>query len=227
MCRVGDTDAVEALPTGTVTFLFTDIEGSTPLWDAHPMAMREALERHDVIVRKAIATAEGHVFSTGGDGFGAVFARAANAVAAAVRAQQSLEAEPWPEDVALRVRMGLHTGEAQEREGDYFGPPVNRAARLMGAANGGQVVLSALTAELMGESSGVDLVDLGSVRLKGVVDPVHAFGVDTEGAAWIDQPLVSSQRSAGNLARLQTDFVGDLVDLQSRVSSLSNARLVT
>jgi predicted ATPase/class 3 adenylate cyclase len=224
---VENVDIVEALPTGTVTFLFTDIEGSTPLWDAYPNAMREALERHDVIVRKAIVEAEGHVFSTGGDGFGAVFARAANAVAAAVGVQQTLDAEPWPEHVALRVRMGMHTGEAQEREGDYFGPPVNRAARLMGAANGGQVVLSALTAELLGESSGLDLVDLGSVQLKGVVDPVHAFGVDAEGAEWIDQPLVSSQRSVGNLARLHTDFVGDLVDLQSRVSSLSNARLVT
>jgi len=136
-------------PGGTVTFLFTDIEGSTPLWDAHPVAMGAALARHDAIVRKAIDAADGHVFSTGGDGFAAVFARAGNAVSAAVAAQRELALEPWPEAVNPRVRMGLHTGEVEERDGDYFGPPVNRAARLMGAAHGGQVVVSELTAGLL------------------------------------------------------------------------------
>jgi len=94
VCRVGDIETVEALPTGTVTFLFTDIEGSTRLWDAHPSVMREALERHDEILRKTIHSAAGYVFSTGGDGFGSVFARATNAVTLAVAAQQALQAEP-------------------------------------------------------------------------------------------------------------------------------------
>ena len=146
----------ERLPTGTVSFLFTDIVGSTPLWDAHPAEMREALVRHDEILRKAILAADGHVFSTGGDGLGAVFSRAGNAVAAAVDAQFALRAEPWPEPIDLSVRMGVHTGEVHERDGDYFGPPVNYAARLMGAANGGQIVVSALTAGLLDPSVGVD-----------------------------------------------------------------------
>ncbi len=216
------------LPTGTVTFLFTDIEGSTPLWDSHPSAMRESLTRHDDIVRKAIDTADGHIFSTGGDGFGAVFARAANAVAAAVGAQRGLRAEPWPDDVGLRVRMGLHTGEAQERDGDYFGPPVNRAARLMGAAHGGQIIVSALTAELVDhDSARVRFVDLGSTLLKGVVEPVHVFGVDAEGAEWIDLPITSTQPTAGNLPRPQTELFTDLADLQRRVAALPQVRLLT
>jgi len=215
-------------PGGTVTFLFTDIEGSTPLWDAHPVAMGAALARHDAIVRKAIDGADGHVFSTGGDGFGAVFARAGNAVSAAVAAQRALAAEPWPEAVNLRVRMGLHTGEVEERDGDYFGPPVNRAARLMGAAHGGQVVVSELTAGLLDLGAvGVELIDLGSVNLKGVVEPVHVFGVSAPDLAWIDRPLVSVQSSSGNLPRPQTELVGDLVDLQGRVARLAESRLVT
>ena len=219
--------SVEALPTGTVTFLFTDIEGSTPLWDAHPAAMRVALARHDDIVTKAIAGAGGHVFSTGGDGFGAVFERVGNAVAAALAAQRTLRTEPWPEHVELRVRMGMHTGEVDEREGDYFGAAVNRAARLMGAAHGGQVVMSALSAELLDDSVGVELIDLGFVQLKGVVDPVHVFGATEPGVDWIDRELIAAQTTAGNLPRPQTDLVGDLADLQRRVSTLGRARLVT
>jgi predicted ATPase/class 3 adenylate cyclase len=224
---MGEAGVVRGLPSGTVTFLFTDIEGSTPLWDAHPQAMREALTRHDEIVRKAIDTADGYIFSTGGDGFGAVFQRAGNAVAASVGAQRDLAAEPWPDDVELRVRMGLHTGEVQERDGDYFGPPVNRAARIMGAANGSQVVVSDLTAGLLGDSPGVGLVDLGSAQLKGVVEPIHVYGVDADEARWIDRPLVSTQTSAGNLPIPQTELFTDLVALQERVSALADARLVT
>ena len=118
-------------PSGTVTFLFTDIEGSTRLWDEHPEEMREALARHDSILREAIVGHEGVVFSTGGDGVAAAFQRAGDAVAAAVAAQRSLQSESWPGATLLKVRMGLHTGETQERDGDYFGPPVNRAARVM------------------------------------------------------------------------------------------------
>ena len=215
------------LPTGTVSFLFTDIVGSTPLWDAHPAEMREALVRHDEILRKAILAADGHVFSTGGDGLGAVFSRAGNAVAAAVDAQLALRAEPWPEPIDLSVRMGVHTGEVHERDGDYFGPPVNYAARLMGAANGGQIVVSALTAGLLDPSVGVDLVDLGATRLKGVVEPVAVFGVSAPGLDWLDAPLISEQTTPGNLPRPHTELVGDLADLQRRVSNLADARLVT
>ncbi|MGA7757015.1 MAG: adenylate/guanylate cyclase domain-containing protein, partial [Ilumatobacteraceae bacterium] len=217
----------ERLPTGTVSFLFTDIVGSTPLWAAHPAEMREALVRHDEILRKAVLAADGHVFSTGGDGLGAVFSRAGNAVAAAVDAQLALRAEPWPEPIDLSVRMGVHTGEVHERDGDYFGPPVNYAARLMGAANGSQIVVSALTAGLLDPSVGVDLVDLGATRLKGVVEPVAVFGVSAPGLDWLDELLISEQTTPGNLPHPHTEFVGDLADLQRRVSNLAAARLVT
>jgi class 3 adenylate cyclase len=113
-------------PSGTVTFLFTDIEGSTRLWQQDEAAMRAALERHDSILRSAIDGHGGYAFSTGGDGFGVAFARAGEAVAAAVDAQMRLAAEPWPEGAPIRVRMGLHTGEVSERDGDYFGTPVTR-----------------------------------------------------------------------------------------------------
>ncbi|GEM_PF-2416154 len=215
------------LPTGTVTFLFTDIEGSTPLWDSHPAAMRVALSRHDEILRSAIAARAGYVFSTGGDGLAAVFSRADDAVGAAVAAQLAFGAEPWPDEAELRVRMGVHTGEVEERDGDYFGPPVNRAARLMGSCSGGQLVISALTAELLDGTDDIELVDLGSVQLKGLVDPVHVFGVSADGFGWVDRPLVTAQTTAGNLPRLQTEWFGDLANLQSRVSRLAQARLVT
>ena len=137
-----------------MTFLFTDVEGSTPLWDAFPDAMGVALARHDEIVRSAIESHGGYVFSTHGDEFAAAFERAGDAVAAALAAQRELSAEQWRGGVVLRVRMGLHSGEVEERDGDYFGAPVNRAARIMGVANGAQVLVSELTAGLIDRVSG-------------------------------------------------------------------------
>jgi predicted ATPase/class 3 adenylate cyclase len=214
-------------PSGTVTFLFTDIEGSTPLWDSFPDAMGAALGRHDEIVRGAIDANGGHVFSTAGDGVGAVFGRAANAIAAALTAQRELSAEAWVGGPVLRVRMGVHTGEAEERDGDFFGPAVNRAARIMGAANGGQVLASDLTAGLVEQVADVKLIDLGSIELKGVVEPAHVFGVAGDGHEWLDIPLLTGQITRGNLPRLQTESVGDLADLQRRVANLAQASVVT
>ncbi|MBX3314925.1 MAG: DUF4062 domain-containing protein [Actinobacteria bacterium] len=189
---------MEEFPTGTVTFLFTDVEGSTRLWEAHRAAMGAALGRHDAILHTAIADAGGRVFATGGDGVCAAFASAGDAVAAAIAAQRELAAEPWPDDVTLRVRMGLHTGEVQERDDNYFGPAVNRAARLMGAAHGGQIVVSSLTAELLDvDAVGVSLVDLGPVELKGLTDPVHAYGVTAPDVPWVDRALSSAPGSDG------------------------------
>src|SRR3954465_8732652 len=167
---VWDTGRVETRPSGTVTFLFTDIEASTRLWDEHPGAMRAALARHDEIVRKAVDAFDGFVFSAGGDGFAAAFRRAGDGVGAAVMAQRALSGEPWPDSVVLRVRMGLHTGEVEERDGGYFGSPLNRAARLMASTEGGHVVMSSVTAALADRVAGVELVDLGAVRLRGLVD---------------------------------------------------------
>src|SRR4051812_43995816 len=133
------------LPSGTVTFLFTDIEGSTSRWEHQPEAMRIALARHDALVRAAIHEHGGHVVKTMGDAFHAAFARAPDALAATLDAQRRLQAEPWGEIGPLRVRMALHTGVAEERDADYYGPTLNRAARLMSAGHGGQIPLSPAT----------------------------------------------------------------------------------
>ena len=130
------------LPTGTVTLLFTDIEGSTRLWEAHAAAMRTALARHDALLRHCIDDHDGHVFKTGGDAFCAAFHTASDALAAALDAQRALHREPWPEAAKLRVRMALHSGAVEVRDGDYFGAPLNRVARLLAAGHGGQTLLS-------------------------------------------------------------------------------------
>jgi Adenylate and Guanylate cyclase catalytic domain len=129
--------------SGTLTFLFTDLEGSTRLWERFPQAMRRALERHDSILLTAVTAAGGQVVKTTGDGLMAVFGSAADAVRACLAAQRGLVEEPWQETGALRVRMGLHSGEAQLRGDDYFGPAVIRSARIMAVGHGGQVLLSA------------------------------------------------------------------------------------
>jgi class 3 adenylate cyclase len=169
---------VGARPSGTVTFLFTDIEGSSRLWETDPDGMRLALAAHDEMVRAAVAAHHGYVFSTGGDGVAVAFARAAAAVDAAVDAQRVLGAWPWPPGVPLRVRMGIATGEAEERDGDYFGPVLNRAARVMAAGHGGQILLAAVRAGLV---DGVDLVDLGVCRLRDLSAPEQVFQVRAEG----------------------------------------------
>ena len=136
------------LPSGTVTFLFTDVEGSTALWEHDAAAMQGALARHDQIVRTAIEDHDGHVVKTTGDGFHAAFATAEDAVLAAVSGQVALGREQWELQRSLLVRMGVHTGPAEQRAGDYYGSTVNLAARLMGAAHGGQIVISLATEEL-------------------------------------------------------------------------------
>jgi predicted ATPase/class 3 adenylate cyclase len=214
-------------PSGTVTFLFTDIEGSTRLWDEHSEAMRLALARHDRILRDAVAAESGYVFSSGGDGIAAAFSRSADAVAAAVAAQRALQAESWPAEAELRVRMGLHTGEAEERDGNYFGSPLNRAARLMAAAQGGQIVVSEVTAALIGHMDSVGLIDLGLHRLRGMVDPTRAFGVKADGLAWLDRPLATYDAMVGNLPHALTDWFGPVAELQRRVGDLGRRRLVT
>ncbi len=219
------TDVAIARPSGTVTFLFTDIVGSTSLWDAYPSAMAEALALHDGIIRRAIDRCGGHLFATGGDGFAAAFGRASDAVVAAIEAQRELCTTVWPDPAPLSVRMGLHTGEAEERDGDYFGTAVNRAARLMGAAHGGQVVVSGVTASLVDGVDDVQLVDLGSVQLRGVNEPIRAFGVASSGYIWIEKPLVSHQANAETAPRV--DLVGRESELADLVSRVRERRLVT
>ena len=191
------TDSVapmSAMPTGTVTLLFTDIEGSTRLWERHPDAMVIALARHDSLMRSAIESHGGYVFTTLGDAFCAAFAAARDAVAAAVRAQQILSAEPWPDPLELKVRMALHTGECEERDGDYFGPAVNRAARLETLGYGGQVLASRSTAELVRDRlpSGVRLDNLGSHHLRDLDRPEEVYQLLIEGVPHLFPPLRAS-----------------------------------
>src|ERR1043166_4793969 len=140
-------ETTRAGPSGTITFLFTDIEGHTRLWEQHPEPMRAALDRHDALLRATITAHGGAIFKTVGDQFCAAFAVAPDAVLAALAAQEALLAEEWGEIGALRVRMALHTGVAEAREGDYLGLTLNRVARLLAVAHGGQVVLSQATVE--------------------------------------------------------------------------------
>ena len=128
--------------TGTVTFLFTDIEGSTRLWQQDERVMRQAVARHDELLQQVAAAHGGVVFSTLGDGMAVAFRSASAAITAALAAQRALTSEDWPTGGPIRVRMGLHTGEAELRDGDYFGTAVNRAARLMAIGNGSQVLCS-------------------------------------------------------------------------------------
>src|SRR5215831_19278458 len=139
------------LPTGTVTFLFTDVEGSTKLWEAHPDQMRAALVEHDALIEFLTEQHGGRVVRPRGEGDSrfCVFRRATDAVAAAAAIQRALHAEEWPPETPLRVRLALHTGEADLRDGDYYGSAVNRCARLRAIVHGGQAVLSMATEELV------------------------------------------------------------------------------
>jgi predicted ATPase/class 3 adenylate cyclase len=216
-------------PSGTVTFLFTDIEGSTRLWESAPEAMRVAIARHDEIVRRAIEAHGGYVFATGGDGFAVAFARAGDAIAAAVDAQSALVAESLPTGVDIRVRMGLHTGEVEERGGDYFGSAVNRAGRLMALAHGGQVVVSAATAELVGDTlpPEVTLVDLGEHLLRDLSRREHVFQVEAPGLGSGFPPLRSPDVLPGNLPVQPTSFVGRSEEVRKVGEALGRAHLVT
>jgi TolB-like protein/class 3 adenylate cyclase/Flp pilus assembly protein TadD len=158
------------LPTGTLTFLFTDIEGSTRLWQEAPAAMQAALARHDAIVRHGVEARGGHVFKTAGDAFCAAFATPWLALEAALAVQRALAAEPWPAQSPIRVRMALHTGAAEMRDGDYFGPPLNHVARLLSAGHGGQTLVSSVTCELCHDRlpAGAAIKSLGEHGLRDI-----------------------------------------------------------
>jgi predicted ATPase/class 3 adenylate cyclase len=212
-----------------VTFLFTDIEGSTRLWESAPDAMGAAIERHDELVRSAVEAHGGYIFSTGGDGFSVAFARAGDAIAAAVDAQFALAGEPWPTGTLIRVRMGLRTGEVIERGGDYFGPAVNRTARLMALAHGGQVVASAATADVVADTlpPDVKLVDLGEHLLRDLSRREHVFQVEAPGLGSEFPPLRSPDVLPGNLPLQPTSFVGSADEVRAVSEALGRAHLVT
>jgi class 3 adenylate cyclase len=222
---------VGRIPSGTVTLLFSDIAGSTRLWETGPEAMAAALRRHDEIMRSVIEGADGYVFKTVGDAFCAAFGTAQQAVAAAVRAQLDLSEESWPTDRPVRVRIALHTGVCEERDGDYFGPTVNRVARLEAIAHGGQTVASGTTAELIEEAlpAGVRLRDLGIHRLRDLGRPEHVFQVDAAGLPASFPPLESldSPELPNNLPGLLSTFIGRSAELAAVRKLLTESRLVT
>jgi predicted ATPase/class 3 adenylate cyclase len=216
------------LPIGTVTFLFTDLEGSTRLWQEHPDAMKGALARHDEILRDAIAAHDGYVVKMTGDGAHAAFAHPREAVDAARDAQRALAAEAWGDPGELRVRMGVHTGPAEQRDGDYFGTAVNRAARVMSAAHGGQVLVSLTTEELLRDSGApVELVDLGEHRLRDLSTEERLFQLVVDGLTRDFPPLRTLDTYRGNLPPQTTSFVGREAELDSIADALRSSRLVT
>ncbi|MDT7795076.1 MAG: hypothetical protein QOD59_4517 [Mycobacterium sp.] len=202
-------------PSGVVTFLFTDIEGSTRRWESDADTMRAALIAHDEVLRTAIDAHEGFLFSHTGDGVVAAFASPRSAVDAAVAAQLALE---------LPVRMGIATGEAELRDDDYFGTVLNRAARVMAAGHGRQILVADSTAVLL---SGVDLVDLGPRRLRDLPNPISVFQVQALGLRKDFPPLRGVDSSPGNLRPAMTSLIGREAELHEVQAAVKPHRLVT
>jgi class 3 adenylate cyclase len=218
------------LPSGTVTFLFTDVEGSTALWEHHPDAMRVALARHDKILEGAIDGHGGVVFSRMGDGMAAAFPSAGDALAAAVGAQLGLAKESWPELLgAVTARMGLHSGDGTVVDGEYLSQPLNRCARLMSIGHGGQILVSASTEALVHGrlAEGVDLVDMGEHRLRDLSEPMRVFQVEHPGLRSVFPRLRSLDAFPGNLPLQVSSFVGRQREVARVIAAFDGARVVT
>jgi predicted ATPase/class 3 adenylate cyclase len=217
------------LPEGTVTFLFTDLQGSTRLWESDREAMAAAVARHHVLLNDAIHRHGGVVFSYMGDGVAAVFETASEAVAGAVAAQRDLSSEDWGRVGRLQARMGVHTGEGRAVGDQYESHMLNRCARLMAIAHGGQLVISGSTAALVqGElPPGVDLLDLGEHRLRDLRSSMHVFQVRAPGLASTFPPLRSLDTLLHNLPAPVDRFVGRVRELRDIADGLGRTRLLT
>jgi predicted ATPase/class 3 adenylate cyclase/DNA-binding CsgD family transcriptional regulator len=223
--------AAATLPTGTLTFLFTDVEGSTRLWEDHPPAMRQVMARHDALLTEVFEQHDGVVVRPRGEGDSlfCVFVRASDAVAAARAGQHALAAEEWGEIGPLRVRMGLHTGEADLRAGDYYGAAVNRCARIRAAGHGGQILLSQATAQLVRAAlpQGAGLLDLGRHRLKDLAEPEQLYQLVAPGLLESFPPLATLDARPNNLPLQLTSFVGRGAERAALAKVLRDHRLVT
>jgi predicted ATPase/class 3 adenylate cyclase len=220
-----------ALPSGTVTFLFTDIEGSTQLWEQHPEAMKAALAKHDSILKEAIESNHGYIIKTTGDGVHAVFATAIDGVNATLAAQRELYSSfilP-PSSFALKVRIGMHTGEAELRDGDYYGQALNRAARIMSIGHGGQILLAETTAQVVREHllKDLTLLELGEHYLKGLVRPEKIYQLVAPDLQKDFPSLNSISKSTTNLPIQLTSFVGREKEISEIKALLNSSRLVT
>src|SRR5437660_749807 len=223
------TAALSVLPTGEVTFLFSDIEGSTQRWELHAEAMKAAVARHEQVVNAAIARHGGYVFKLLGDAFCAAFHSAPDAIAAAIDAQRALAAEDFSAVDGLRVRLGLHTGRAEERNADYFGPTVNRVARLTSIGHGGQVLVSGSVADIVRDilPSGATLIDLGPRRLKDLTQPEQVWQLAIAGLPREFPPLNSLDARGNNLPVQLTSLLGRAQDLEKVEALVGVHRLLT
>jgi predicted ATPase/class 3 adenylate cyclase len=212
-----------------LAFLFTDIEGSTRVWEAAPQAMRMALARHDQLMRAAIAQAGGLVFKTVGDAFYAAFPDVPSALAAALTAQRALQADGFPETGGLKVRMAVHAGVAEARESDYFGPPLNRVARLLAAAHGGQVLVSGVASDLAQGSlpPEASLSDLGRYRLKDISEPELIYQLQGPDLPSEFPALRAGVAQPNNLPQQVTSFIGREAERADIKALLEEHRLVS
>lgn len=219
-----------SLPTGTVTFLFTDVEGSSAQWDAASSEMQSRLALHNSVLDDSIASHAGHVVKTMGDGYMAVFERPEAAIRAAVGAQRGLTDLDWSGD-PLKVRMGIHTGQVDLIDGDYLGPDVNRAARIEAAGHGGQILMSAATKELAAASLGSDIRfdDLGRHELRGLSRPEQIYQVIADGLEIAFPPLRTAEAGlVRNVPLYHTNFIGREGDLEEITALLAGTtRLLT
>ena len=213
----------------TATFLLTDIEGSTRLWEERREAMAVALEAHDALLRTAVEQAGGSVVKTTGDGLLAAFDRPESALRAAIAGQQALGTHAWPETGPLRVRMAIHSGSAEVRDGDFFGPALNRAARLLAIGHGDQALVSGAAAVLMADGLPVEceLIDLGEHRLRDLDRPEHVYQVVAPGLRREFPPLRTTSEHPTNLRAQGTSFVGRERELADVGRLLGASRLVT
>jgi len=214
---------------GVVTFLFTDIEGSTRLWEQEPERMRPALARHDAIVRAAVARNRGTVVKMTGDGVHAAFEDPLDAVNATLELQHALAQPEAPDGIALHVRCGLHAGVEERRDNDFFGRAVNKAARIMSAAHGGQVLLSQAVAALVRDRlpAGAVLRDLGAVRLRDLARPERVYQIVHPKLRQQFPPLRSLEATPNNLPQQVTSFIGREHELPEVRKMLGNTRLLT
>ncbi len=216
-------------PSTILTFLFTDIEGSTSKWEEHPEQMAQAVAGHDAVLREAVQGHGGHIVKTTGDGIYAAFPAPDDGVAAVIDIQLGLLDPAFTAGLPLRVRCGLHTGAVHARDNDYFGTTINRTARIMGAAHGGQILVSQAVADAMRARlpDGVSLLDLGSVRLKGLSTSEAVFQVVHPRLDQSFPALRELEATPNNLPQQLTSFIGRERECTEVAEMLTTARLLT
>jgi predicted ATPase/class 3 adenylate cyclase len=216
-------------PRRNFTFLFTDIERSSELWEMHPQAMGRALAQHDDLLRGLFEEHGGHVFKTVGDAFCVAYPNTRDAVQAAISAQRGLSAAAWEETGPLRVRMAVHSGEAEQRDHDYFGPTLNRVARVLSTGYGGQTLLTGIAAETVRESlaSDITLRDLGERRLKDLSRPERIYQLVIPDLRADFPPLRSLEVLPNNLPAQVTSFIGRTREMAEIKRLMATTRLLT